>query len=138
MTVYRGNCHCGAVGYEYRSEKPVGEWFVRSCECSFCKKHGAVYTSDPAGSIRFMRKDPSALSRYRFGHKTADFVFCGRCGGYLGAVMEEGGRELFVMNIRALDPQPDGLPAAKDMSYEEETADTRVTRRSLRWTPVLP
>ena len=138
MSVYRGNCHCGAVGFEYRTEKPVGEWFVRSCECSFCRKHGAIYTSDPAGSTRFVHKDVSALSRYRFGHKTADFVFCGRCGGYLGAVMEEGGQELFVMNIRALDPQPEGLPAAKDMSYEEETAETRVTRRSSRWTPILP
>ena len=83
MSVYRGNCHCGAVGFEYRTEKPVGEWFVRSCECSFCRKHGAIYTSDPAGSTRFVHKDVSALSRYRFGHKTADFVFCGRCGSPL-------------------------------------------------------
>ena len=72
----------------------------------------------PAGSVRFMHEDPTALSRYRFGHKTADFVFCGRCGGYLGAVTEEEGQALMVINLRALDPQPEGLPAAQPMSYE--------------------
>jgi hypothetical protein len=84
-----------------------------------------------------MHEDATALSRYRFGHKTADFIFCGRCGGYLGAVTEEDGQALMVINIRALDPQPEGLPAAQPMSYEGETSDDRNTRRSARWTPVL-
>ncbi len=78
-----------------------------------------------------------ALSRYRFGQKTADFVFCGRCGGYLGAVTEEDGKPLMVINLRALDPQPEGLPAAQPMSYEGETTGDRNTRRSARWTPVI-
>ena len=102
---------------------------MRACQCSFCQKHGAAYTSDPAGSVRFVHEDPTALSRYRFGHKTADFVFCGRCGGYLGAVTEEEGQALMVINLRALDPQPEGLPAAQPMSYEGETSDDRNSRR---------
>ena len=138
MSLYRGRCHCGAVGFEYRTEKSVGEWPVRGCQCSFCRKHGAAYTSDPAGSIRFAHEDPTALSRYRFGHGTADFIFCGRCGGYLGAVTEEGGQPLMVLNLRAFDPQPEGLPAAQPMSYEGETSGDRNTRRAARWTPVLP
>ncbi len=136
MNAWRGRCHCGAVGFEYRTEKPPAEWPVRACQCSFCRKHGAAYTSDPAGSVRFTHEDPAALSRYRFGHKTADFVFCGRCGGYLGAVTEEGGHTLMVINLRALDPEPQGLPAAQPMSYEGETSGDRNIRRSARWTPV--
>lgn len=136
MSLHRGRCHCGAVGFEYRTDKPVAEWSVRACQCSFCRKHGAAYTSDPAGSVRFAHEDPAVLSRYRFGHKTADFIFCGRCGGYLGAVTEEGGQALMVLNIRALDPQPDGLPAAQPMSYEGETTGDRNTRRAGRWTPI--
>jgi hypothetical protein len=137
VSAWSGRCHCGAIGFEYRTEKPVGEWPVRACQCSFCLKHGGVYTSDPAGSLRFTHRDPSAVSRYRFGLKTADFLFCGVCGGYLGAVTEEGGQALFVLNLRALDPQPDGLPGAQPMSYEGESKGDRNTRRGARWTPVL-
>ncbi len=115
---------------------PPGEWPVRACQCSFCRKHAGVYTSDPAGSVRFRHEDPGMISRYRFGHRTADFIFCGRCGGYLGAVTEEGGQALMVINIHALDPQPDGLPAARPMSYEDETGGDRNARRSARWTPI--
>lgn len=136
MSVYRGQCHCGAVGYEYRTEVAPPAWPVRACQCSFCLKHGGVYTSDPSGSVRFILREPELLSRYRFGHQTADFVFCGRCGGYLGAATEEGGRSLMVVSIRALDPQPEGLPAAQPMSYEGETSGDRNTRRAARWTPL--
>jgi hypothetical protein len=137
VSTYRGSCHCGAVGFEYRTAKPPGEWPVRACQCSFCLKHGGCYTSDPAGSVRFVNEDAAALSRYRFGQKTADFLFCLRCGGYLGAVTEEGGKSLMVLNLRAFDPQPEGLPAAQPMSYDGETTGDRNARRSERWTPVL-
>ncbi len=136
MTAYRGQCHCGAVGFEYRTEVPTAQWPVRACQCSFCLKHGGVYTSDPAGSVRFTYTDPARVTRYRFGQETADFVFCGRCGGYLGAITEEDSKKLAVLCIRALDPQPADLPAPQPMSYEGETKDDRNSRRSARWTPV--
>ena len=136
MSAWRGRCHCGAVGFEYATAKPPAEWPVRECQCSFCQKHGACYTSDPAGTLRFEHRDAAALSRYRFGHHTADFVFCGRCGGYLGAVTEEGGQALMVVNLRALDPPPEGLPAPQPMSYDGESNDDRNARRYARWTPV--
>jgi len=100
VNAWRGRCHCGAIGFEYRTARPVEEWPVRACQCSFCLRHGATYTSDPAGSVRFAHEDPSAVSRYRFGQKSADFVFCSRCGGYLGALSEEGGQALMVLNLR--------------------------------------
>jgi hypothetical protein len=136
MTSYRGSCHCGAVSYEFRTEVPPSAWSVRACQCSFCLKHAGVYTSDPKGSVRFEVKEPSVLTRYRFGHKTADFAFCGHCGGYLGAITEEDGRKLAVLNIHAMDPQPEGLPPEQPMSYEGETPVNRGSRRSERWTPV--
>jgi hypothetical protein len=136
VKAYRGQCHCGAVGFEYRTAVPPEAWPVRACQCSFCLKHGGVYTSDPAGSVRFSQADATLLSRYRFGQKTADFLFCGRCGGYLGAVTEEDGHKLAVLCIRAFDPQPAGLPEPQPMSYEGETTGDRNTRRAARWTPV--
>ncbi len=91
-----------------------------------CRAHGGVSTSDPAGSVLFTHREPQLQSGYRFGHKTADFIFCGRCGGYLGAVTEENG----------MDPQPEGLPAAQPMSYDGESGGARDARRAGRWTPV--
>jgi len=137
MKTWHGACHCCALGFEFVTALPPASWPVRACQCSFCLKHSGVYTSDPSGSVRFTHREPQLLSRYRFGHKTADFIFCGRCGGYLGAVTEEDGQTLMVINLHALDPQPEGLPAAQPMSYEGETGGDRGTRRSARWTPVL-
>ena len=136
MSAWTGRCHCGAIGFEYRTEKPVAEWPVRACQCSYCLRQGACYTSDPAGAVRFVHGDASAVTRYRFGQKTADFLFCGRCGGYLGAVTEEDGQSLMVLNLRAFDPPPEGLPLAQPMSYEGEATGERNARRSARWTPV--
>jgi len=136
VSAWRGRCHCGAVGFEYDTAKPPGEWPVRDCQCSFCQKHGACYTSDPAGWVRLVHTDPAVVSRYRFGQQTADFVFCCRCGGYLGAVTEEDGRTLMVLNLRAFDPQPEGLQAAQPMTYDGESTGDRNARRFARWTPV--
>ena len=136
MSAWFGRCHCGAIGFEYDTALPPGKWPVRDCQCSFCQKHGACYTSDAAGSVRLVHSDPGAISRYRFGHQTADFVFCGRCGGYLGAVTEEDGRTLMVLNLRAFDPQPEGLQAAQPMTYDGESTADRNARRFARWTPV--
>jgi len=136
VNAWRGRCHCGAIGFEYSTAKPPGEWAVRACQCSFCLRQSASYTSDPAGSVRLVHEDAAAVSRYRFGQKTADFLFCNRCGGYLGAETEEDGQALMVMNLRAFDPQPEGLPGVQPMTYEGETTVDRNTRRSARWTPV--
>ncbi len=136
MSTWRGQCHCGAVGFEYRTEIAPAVWSVRACQCTFCLKHAGVYTADPSGSVRFTNRQPELLSRYRFGHQTADFVFCGRCGGYLGAVTEEDGQTLMVINIHAFEPPVEGLPPAQPMSYEGETGGDRNARRSARWTPV--
>ena len=136
MKTWHGSCHCGSLAFEFRTALEPSEWSVRNCQCSFCRLHGALYTSDPAGSIEFTHRDPQQVSRYRFGHKTADFIFCGRCGGYLGAVAEHDGRQVMVVNIQVLDPRPGGLAAAQSMSYEGESDAARNSRHAARWTPV--
>lgn len=137
MSVYREHCHCGALAFEYRTALAPAAWPVRACQCSFCRAHGGVYTSDPTGSLCFTHRESERLSRYRFGHGTADFIFCGRCGGYLGAVATSDDRTLVVINIHALDPRPEGLPDARPISFDGETVATRGARRTVRWTPVV-
>jgi hypothetical protein len=136
MKTWHGGCHCGALGFEFRTALAPSAWSIRACQCNFCRAHAGVYTSDPAGAVQFTHREPERVSRYRFGHKTADFIFCERCGGYLGAVTDVEGRTLMVINIHSLDPQPGGMPAAQPMSYEGESSGSRDSRRAVRWTPV--
>lgn len=133
---YRGSCHCGAVGYAYRTERVPERWPVRCCECSFCRAHGARCTSDPAGSLHFVHAEPEALGRYRFGLRTADFLLCRRCGVYLGARIESDRGAFGLVNLNALAAPIASLPPATPTRYDGETPAARVGRRTRVWTPI--
>jgi len=109
---------------------------VRACSCRFCRAHGALTTSDPAGRLVFHAREAPALQRYRFGLKSADFLLCGRCGVYLGAQTETAHAAFGIINTHALMPVPEGLPAAVVADYSSETASERLARRAQRWTPL--
>jgi hypothetical protein len=131
---YTGSCHCGAIGFEYRTDVDPSRWSVRACQCSFCLAHGALTTSDPTGLLRF-RVAAADVIRYRFGLRTADFLICARCGVYIGAQIELPGAARGIINARALKPAPP-LPAGQPMSYEGEAEGERSARRQARWTPL--
>jgi hypothetical protein len=135
-TVYGGACHCGALGFSLRATQPPARWIVRACQCRFCRAHGALSCSDPDGSLEFHASDRAAVSRYRFGHRTADFLVCSRCGVYVGAILETPRGRFGIVNVLALQPMPPGLPAAVAMDYEDEAVDQRRARREERWSPV--
>jgi hypothetical protein len=135
MSTLAGGCHCKNVTIAFTTSRPPTELPLRACQCSFCRRHGARTTSDPAGRARIVVADAAALARYRFGAKTADFLVCARCGVYVAPVMSSGGRTLATINVNALD---DGAPfdrPAQPMDYDAESAEERVVRRLARWTP---
>jgi hypothetical protein len=134
---YDGSCHCGAIGFRYLTAQPPAEWSIRACQCTFCRAHAALSTSDPAGSIEFRGLGSDALQRYQFGQHTADFLLCRECGVYLGALMETPGGMYGIVNVNALRPIPE-LPAlAAPMDYGAESANERAGRREQRWAPAL-
>ena len=133
---WEGRCHCGAIGFTYRTALPGGRWSIRACQCSFCRLHDALSTSDPGGGLDFEIGEPGLLQLYRFGGRTADFLICRRCGVYVGAQMTADGRVLGIINVHALRAPPSGLPAPAPMSYEGESPGEREARRLMRWTPV--
>jgi hypothetical protein len=53
---------------------------ARACTCSFCTKHGGVWTSNPKGRLEVAVEDPRRVSKYAFGTRTAEFHICSRCG----------------------------------------------------------
>jgi len=75
-----------------------------------------------------------ATLRYRFGTQTTDYLICGRCGVYVGAIAEVDGRLLATLNLNVFD-EPHLDLAAEPVSYEGETAEQKAERRRRKWTP---
>ncbi|OGA78394.1 MAG: hypothetical protein A3G81_05050 [Betaproteobacteria bacterium RIFCSPLOWO2_12_FULL_65_14] len=75
-----GKCHCGNISFSLAWEPDPAEIPARACSCSFCTKHGGVWTSNPSGRLQLAVKDRALVSKYSFGTKTADFPICARCG----------------------------------------------------------
>jgi hypothetical protein len=133
MSLLHGQCHCGAVHLELVASRPAAELPVRVCACTFCTRQGARYTSDPAGSVRIVAP-PDALTRYRFGLGLADFLFCARCGVYLGA-HEPGEPGRAVINLNVLDDAAAFVAPPSTMDYDAEDEAARRARRARAWTP---
>ena len=139
MTMHRfeGGCHCGNLSYVFEASAPLETLGLRADMCSFCRAHGARNTSDPNGKIVLGVRDAALLERYRFALKTADFLICRRCGVYIGALMEDGGKGWFTVNVNTLrEPPPLDAPIMpRDFAAEDLPA--RIARRKQSWTPVI-
>ena len=135
--VYSGSCHCGAIGFLYRTHQSLAAWSIRACQCSFCRAHAGLTTSDPSGCIEFHEHQAGSLQRYRFGLRITDFLLCRVCGVYIGAEIATMAGRFGVININALRPVPEGLGPAVAMEYGSESTSERIGRREERWTPVI-
>jgi len=76
---HKATCHCGAV--EMELDLRGGLVDVRRCDCSLCRRRGAIVASVPLDGIRILKGD-DALRSYQFNTKTAKHYFCGTCGVY--------------------------------------------------------
>ena len=133
---YKGSCHCGDIGFSYRTSIDPHQWSIRACQCSFCLAHDALSTSDPDGEVDFTATSPASLQKYRFGLGTADFLLCKRCGVYIGAAIKSDFGTFGIINTHALNEFPANLAAAAPINYDSENNEGRVSRRGQRWTPV--
>lgn len=134
-TRHDARCHCGAISLAFTTQRAPASLPLRECQCSFCRKHGARTTADPDGFAEIRVTDKAALLRYRFGLGTADYLVCARCGVYLAAVMEEGGRAWAVLNVNAFADRAAFAGAATPMVYDREDEAQRRARRRKLWTP---
>ena len=77
--VHKGSCHCGAV--EFEVDLPDGLDDPRHCDCSICRRKGAVVASVPLSGIR-VTKGEDKLTLYQFNKFEAKHFFCSSCGIY--------------------------------------------------------
>ncbi|MEI2432808.1 GFA family protein [Lysobacter yananisis] len=77
--VHRATCHCGAVELELRL--PHGIVDPQRCDCSLCRRRGAIVATVPLPDLRVVRGH-AALRLYQFHTRTAKHYFCSVCGVY--------------------------------------------------------
>jgi hypothetical protein len=74
---HRASCHCGAVVLEL--DLPDGVIDPRRCNCSICRRKGAIVASVPLSGLKVLQGQET-LRLYQFNTKTAKHYFCSICG----------------------------------------------------------
>jgi hypothetical protein len=131
----RGSCHCGNISFRLDWTPEPTEIPARACGCSFCVKHGGVWTSCPTGSLDVEIRDPSSHSRYAFGTKTADFHVCSRCGVVPVVTSNIDGNTYAVVNVNVMEGVEPNLLKRASVSFDGEDEVTRLARRERGWIP---
>jgi len=128
-----GSCHCKNISFDLTWEPEPSEILARACDCSFCTKHGGVWTSSPTGRLEVTVRDPSLVSQYVFGTRTAEFHLCSRCGIAPVVTSRIQGHLYAVVSVNAFDGVPPSLIRRAAASFQEEGEDVRLARRTRNW-----
>jgi hypothetical protein len=129
----QGSCHCGNIRFTLDWLPDPLEIPARACGCSFCVKHGGVWTSCPEGKLRVTLRDPGRVSRYEFGTKTADFHVCTICGVAPVATSAIEGRIHAVVSVNAFDDVETSRLKRMPASFDGESTGDRLARRRRHW-----
>ena len=128
-----GGCHCGNLTFTLEWH-PEPEWIpARACGCSFCVKHGGVWTSCPQGTLRIGVRDAALAENYRFGTCTADFHVCRSCGVVPVVTSSIGGQLYAVVNVNTFEGVDSGFIRRAAASFEGEAEGERLERRTRNW-----
>ncbi len=131
----RGRCHCGNIGFELGWEPDPTQIPARACTCTFCVKHGGVWTSNPRAALVVEIADPGRVSRYQFGTRTAEFHVCATCGVVPVVTSRIEGRLYAVVSVNAFENVDPGLLSRGSASFDGEGTDSRLARRVRNWIP---
>ncbi len=129
----RGRCHCGNIAFSLTWDPDPAEIPARACTCSFCMKHGGVWTSNPRGALRVEIGEVKSVSRYAFGTKTAEFHICARCGVVPVVTSRIDERVYAVVSVNAFENVDPALVRRAPISFEAEETQTRLARRKRNW-----
>lgn len=72
-------CHCGAVEVSVRFNDGLKN--LRHCNCSLCKRKGAVMAAVPLAALQ-VTKGANHLNCYQWNTNVAEHYFCKTCGIY--------------------------------------------------------
>jgi hypothetical protein len=128
-----GACHCGNISFNLDWQPEPNEIPARACSCSFCTKHGGVWTSCPTGSLTVRIKDSKRTSTYAFGTKTAEFHVCSTCGIVPVVTSTIDGHVYAVVSVNAFENIDSSLLRRGSVSFDGEGEGDRLARRQRNW-----
>ena len=128
-----GSCHCGNIRFTLDWQPDPVEIPARACGCSFCVKHGGVWTSCPDGRLVVRVRDPDDVARYMFGTRTAEFHVCRRCGVVPLVTSLIDGRVHAVVSVNAFDEAGAARVQRQGASFDGESEGDRLSRRQRHW-----
>ena len=128
-----GACHCRNISFELDWRPEPKEIPARACTCSFCVKHGGVWTSCPAGTLKVRLRDSRRVSVYAFGTKTAEFHVCSVCGVVPVVTSLIDGRLYAVVSVNAFENVDASLLRRGSVSFDGEGEGDRLARRRRNW-----
>ncbi len=131
--VVRGRCHCGNISFALDWDPDPAEIPARACGCTFCVKHGGVWTSSPRASLAVTIAEPALVSTYAFGTRTATFHVCARCGVVPFVTSEIDDRLYAVVNVNTLDDVDPSWLRHSAANFDGEDVESRLARRKRGW-----
>jgi hypothetical protein len=129
----RGSCHCRNLSFALAWDPDPTEIPARACGCSFCVKHGGVWTSKPDGSLEIACKDKSCVLPYSFGTRTAEFHVCTACGVVPVVTSRIDDRLYAVVSVNAFEGDVGSLLRRAPASFDGESEAARLARRQRNW-----
>jgi len=142
--ITRGSCHCGTVRWEFQGNIPD----ATICNCTVCRRYGALWAYEYDGHGIHVDDPASALTAYVRGSRIS-FNFCKLCGNLVSwrsLKPNDDGRTRIAINLRLADPNDvadvplqrfDGLHSFDDLPLDgRKVADVwfRATSRHCRTT----
>jgi hypothetical protein len=128
-----GGCHCGNIGLELDWAGDPDAIPARACGCTFCVKHGGVWTSHPGSRVTAVIGDTALVTKYAFGTRTAMFHVCSRCGVVPLVTCDIADRRYAVVNVNALEGVAPERLRRGSADFEGEALDSRLARRARHW-----
>lgn len=98
--IHRGSCHCGRIAFEVEGD--IGR--VIDCNCSICRRKGALLWFVPREKLRLLTPEGDA-AEYLFNKHLIHHRFCPTCGIHPYAIGRDpkAGREMAAINVRCLE-----------------------------------
>jgi hypothetical protein len=128
-----GRCHCGNISFALAWPADTPEIPARACGCSFCVKHGGVWTANPRASLTVVVRDRALVSEYIFGTRTAAFHVCSRCGAVPFVTSEIANHLYAVVNVNTFENVDGSSLRRVSADFEGEDVESRLARRKRNW-----
>jgi hypothetical protein len=128
-----GACHCRNITFELTLEPAPDRIIARACSCSFCLRHGGIWTGSPTASLHVRVTNPDQVNRYQFGTRTAEFHVCRACGVVPLVTSRIAGRDYAVVNVNAFESISASMISHAPISFDGEDESDRLARRARHW-----